>query len=609
MKGVVIPGTKIIIDSDEPDPEDEYLHFLSCVNLESPYDFAVMKDFKRIYTSAFNKWFLIKFHKFKPERIHCWDEETPKDIPENATDVFMKVQVIDSNYCVGSVMFLFEGTAGNYLYAGNFRYYEKLLDEPCLQKYRYKASDLFVLYLHSPYPVDRCPSFESKNTVMFKIIEFALCYPLDHFIFVSPHIGNEELYVALSQELGVRIYVNSKQLKILKHLKLDQYFTDDDEEARIWVVNVSELKEIQNRSLTFNGSYQIVSLFMEQDLSFLQEEIMHFPYQPYSSREELAHMISAFHPFSVQRIESLHQETTSSKLTEGSLRSGPIQPVQKSETKSSHQIKSSKDAVKTRTLDNPGSQKALKRMSSKECIDRLPHHRKHAKVHENSDRRLQRTFTKVYAADRTALSPIVPPDNKRLKQCDESGKKASKKTVQEYSHKSIVDWINTSPVAPEDMKLGKDPEDDIFASLETFDGRKETVCKDTPESQDKTCAESKSAKYSTNVSKNQEAIRKPEYFWESLRGLDLYEDRSPVAPEDVELGKDSEDDIFASLETSDGRRETVCKDTPESQDKTCAESKSAEYSTNVSKKQEAIRKVQSFWEPMRSSDLGFYDLV
>lgn len=114
------------------------------------------------------------------------------------------VHLFDANHILGSVMILFQGRMGTILHTGDFRYTNRMFENPILfpmelrnDKYKQIAIDIDHLILDNTFcdPIYKHPSKHDAFKMMIDIIEKHKDHRVILFLYKS---GKEELLIELS---------------------------------------------------------------------------------------------------------------------------------------------------------------------------------------------------------------------------------------------------------------------------------------------------------------------------------------------------------------------------------------------------------------------------
>lgn len=158
---------------------------------------------------------------------------------------------MDANHCPGAVMFLFKGKMGTVLHTGDFRFHEKMLDNPWLcppekrtQNMRGCTVDVDFLHLDNTFanPNYDFPSKADAYKALVSIVKAHETYRV--FIFMY-NLGKEEAFLGLAKDFNTKVVVDDDRYRKVKLLDLSpELFTTDptDSTAKIHVKHIRELK-------------------------------------------------------------------------------------------------------------------------------------------------------------------------------------------------------------------------------------------------------------------------------------------------------------------------------------------------------------------------------
>ena len=166
--------------------------------------------------------------------------EKPVAIPTRGNKS-VEVTLLDANHCPGAVLFLFRLGNKHILHVGDFRWNREIM-LPQLQSIR-----IDELYLDTTYcnPKYRLPSQAEAiaATVEFAKRQVKQAQSANQSIlllFGAYTIGKERIYLAVAEQLNLRVYVDKRRYRILSQLgwshKVMNLLTTNPEEAILWVV-------------------------------------------------------------------------------------------------------------------------------------------------------------------------------------------------------------------------------------------------------------------------------------------------------------------------------------------------------------------------------------
>ena len=133
---------------------------------------------------------------------------------------------MDANHCPGAVMFLFKGKFGTVLHTGDFRFHEKMLENPWLcppekrnKNMRAVTVDVDFLNLDNTFANSNYdfPSKADAYKTLTKIVMEHLTYRI--FIFMY-NLGKEEAFIGLATDFKTRVVVDEDRYRKIKLLNL-----------------------------------------------------------------------------------------------------------------------------------------------------------------------------------------------------------------------------------------------------------------------------------------------------------------------------------------------------------------------------------------------------
>lgn len=229
----------------------------------------------------------------------------------------MKVTLVDSNYCPGSVMFFFEGYFGRILYTGNFRFHDSMFKQTPLQELLKNSVD--VLYLDNTYCNSKC-IFPAKELALENIKELIRKHSNGRILIALKSCGKEELLIHLSRYFKEMIKVNEERLKVLEILKEEQNFTVNNFiSSKFDVIPFSDVFQSTGCDInSLESSVCIVPTGLFTALGYNPFEnrsnIFVVPYSNHSSYNELVKFVSLVHPKSIVPINKPVSDPVSGAL-------------------------------------------------------------------------------------------------------------------------------------------------------------------------------------------------------------------------------------------------------------------------------------------------------
>jgi DNA cross-link repair 1C protein len=137
----------------------------------------------------------------------------------------IRVTLFDANHCIGSVMFLIEGSGKAILYTGDVRsepwWVNSLVQNPVLLPYAAGIRRLDNIYLDTTFAAKFFPfrEFQSKRSGVEELLSKVSKYPPDTcFYFESWTFGYENVWVALSSFLKSQIHLDRYRWELYNSL-------------------------------------------------------------------------------------------------------------------------------------------------------------------------------------------------------------------------------------------------------------------------------------------------------------------------------------------------------------------------------------------------------
>mmetsp|Transcript_7787 Transcript_7787/g.11130 ORF Transcript_7787/g.11130 Transcript_7787/m.11130 type:complete len:568 (+) Transcript_7787:134-1837(+) len=166
----------------------------------------------------------------------------------------IRVILLDANHCPGAVMFLFEIGEKFILHVGDFRWNRSLmLGMPPLRVFetlQRRLDEIFfdTTYCDSKYagiPTQNDAINATINIVTDRVSQARMRNENILLLFGSYTIGKERIYLAVAEQLGVKVYVDNNKYKILSALEWPsdrmKLLTTNKDETFIWVVPLGHI--------------------------------------------------------------------------------------------------------------------------------------------------------------------------------------------------------------------------------------------------------------------------------------------------------------------------------------------------------------------------------
>lgn len=202
----------------------------------------------------------------------------------------MTVTLVDANHCPGSVMFHFEGSFGQMLYTGDFKYSHDLY-----RNLSAAVPHLHVDHLYFDNTNWNKGNLSSREEAIDNIINIIENHPGHRILIGLYHVGKEYLLESISNELSTPISVSRKRHRVLKLVGFKgKVTTGNDSDIRVvdrWAVK----KELE-LSVKDRPSVAIIpSGYVRKDESE-NPNIFTVPLSDHSSHDELCNFINIIKP-------------------------------------------------------------------------------------------------------------------------------------------------------------------------------------------------------------------------------------------------------------------------------------------------------------------------
>ena len=202
----------------------------------------------------------------------------------------MTVTLVDANHCPGSVMFHFEGSFGQILYTGDFKYSHDLYRNLTLAVPHLDINHLY--FDNTNWNRGNLPSREEAINRIFKIIEN---HPGHKILIGLYHVGKEYLLESITNELDTPIFVSRKRYRVLEIMGFKgQVVTENDSD--ICAVDRWAIKKELELSVKKHPSIAIIpSAYVQKDESG-SPNVFAVPLSDHSSHDELCDFINIIKP-------------------------------------------------------------------------------------------------------------------------------------------------------------------------------------------------------------------------------------------------------------------------------------------------------------------------
>ncbi|XP_065220273.1 protein artemis-like [Planococcus citri] len=305
-----IPNSNILVDYWKSLTQDKYYRFMTYLRIGADDSIKdICESTYTIYTSLFNKWYLITYYQVSEHRIVELRENETITVLDDQSKPAFSVTAFDANYYTGSLMFLFQGSFGNVLYTGFFRpsSFDSIFEAPILKAVVDKG-ELDVAFIDNTYAAEHC-EFPSRSEIMDQIVTCLRQHPKHKIAISGKRLGKEEILLDIAKALDEKIHVSEEKFIILSRLNLQSHFTTDKKKSRIYacdyIINPKECMKMQAEE----GPYIIILLTafyhcnrMSSNEEFSVPGLYIFPYSGHCSHSELVRFISFLKPRDVQPI-------------------------------------------------------------------------------------------------------------------------------------------------------------------------------------------------------------------------------------------------------------------------------------------------------------------
>lgn len=164
----------------------------------------------------------------------------------------VSVVLMDANHCPGAVMFLFKGKMGTVLHTGDFRFHEKMLENPWLcppdrrnEKKRAITIDVDHLHLDNTFANPNY-DFPSKSDAYKGLREVVKAHNEYRIFIFMYNLGKEEAFMGLAKDFETKVIVDEDRYRKVRLLDLSpELFTTDAalplKQAKIHVKHIRDL--------------------------------------------------------------------------------------------------------------------------------------------------------------------------------------------------------------------------------------------------------------------------------------------------------------------------------------------------------------------------------
>ncbi|ESQ50424.1 hypothetical protein EUTSA_v10001995mg [Eutrema salsugineum] len=156
--------------------------------------------------------------------------------PSSGSSVRLHFMAIDAHHCPGSVMFMFRGDFGCFLYTGDFRW--DCEGEDGARTTLVSAIKEFpvdILYLDNTY-CNPIYSFPSRQVAAHLVADIIASHPCHDIIIGIDSLGKEDMLLLVSRLLNIKIWVWPERLRTMHLLGYQDIFTTDTSLTRVRAV-------------------------------------------------------------------------------------------------------------------------------------------------------------------------------------------------------------------------------------------------------------------------------------------------------------------------------------------------------------------------------------
>ncbi|KAF8090304.1 hypothetical protein N665_0479s0008 [Sinapis alba] len=158
--------------------------------------------------------------------------------PSSGSPVLLHFMAIDAHHCPGSVMFIFRGDFGCFLYTGDFRWEcNDDADNEARTTLVAAINDfpVDILYLDNTY-CNPIYTFPPRHLAANLIADIIISHPSHDIVIGVDSLGKEELLVHVSRILNIKIWVWPERLRTMHLLGFQDIFTTDTSLTRVRAV-------------------------------------------------------------------------------------------------------------------------------------------------------------------------------------------------------------------------------------------------------------------------------------------------------------------------------------------------------------------------------------
>ena len=174
----------------------------------------------KIYTSQISKLLIVdRFPGLKDYVIDLELDEEHWIYIDAERKEGVSVVLMDANHCPGACMFLFKGRMGSVLHTGDFRFHEKMFENPwlCPQERRNPSGrattvDIDFLHLDNTFANPQY-DFPAKSDAYKGLVSIVKNHQGYRFFIFMFNLGKEEAFLGLANDFSTKIVVDEDRYK------------------------------------------------------------------------------------------------------------------------------------------------------------------------------------------------------------------------------------------------------------------------------------------------------------------------------------------------------------------------------------------------------------
>ena len=174
----------------------------------------------KIYTSTISKLLILdRFPGLKDFVIDLELDEEHWIYVDAEKKEGVSVVLMDAKHSPGAVMFLFKGRMGTVLHTGDFRFHEKMLENPWLcpperrnSSNRAVTCDIDFLHLDNTFANPQY-DFPAKSDAYKGLVSIVKSHQGYRFFIFMYNLGKEEAFLGLANDFNTKIVVDDDRMK------------------------------------------------------------------------------------------------------------------------------------------------------------------------------------------------------------------------------------------------------------------------------------------------------------------------------------------------------------------------------------------------------------